>query len=145
MTFLFENLDSLYEVLKSGVERWLDWTVILKCALQITQIQMISGVRGCQRVFMNWTKVTIFSGCLTRQEVQLLFQGNTSAFLSRRKQEKGFPTAWNLSLTSCCLLPRSSPGRQKQSRASHSGFPVTVFCLQTPSASSSASSHCELQ
>lgn len=42
--FLFENLTALYEVLKFGVERWRDWTIIIiKNALQIANIQMISG------------------------------------------------------------------------------------------------------
>lgn len=43
LTFLFENLTALYEVLNFGVERWLDWTVIIiKCALQISSIQTVS-------------------------------------------------------------------------------------------------------
>ena len=37
-------MTALYEVLKFGVERWQDWTIIIiKNALQVANIQMISG------------------------------------------------------------------------------------------------------
>lgn len=43
---------------------------------------------------MNWTLAMIILGCLTRQEVQLLLQGNSRTLPSRRKRGNGFPLPW---------------------------------------------------